>query len=333
MDKVLSSGQTYDVLFAPFGFLSDMKFVITGILVGGIYIFRFGASYSEEGAYGQTKKLSDFSLLTLIPGKKYLVAMAKKLLLPFENTSIGIYFKGLYCPPVASERVLGGFFFGKTMITTAIAFYQVDSISLISILAFSAAFDSLTGTYQHTLMNYFHRTLFKNKIFMFLQNLSKRFLLDIVRAEIIMLLLLGSELLSGANQFHIFRNRLVSASYYFNAVIIDKLVEMGTISRNFRSNFVIVASTIGGMLCLLDFAKTSFPNWLPETLVSSIPSYVPGPLSLLMYFNATIFVIMGGLLMISVWVKRAEKSNWKFNKYAYQRLNLMLLKIITLFSF
>jgi hypothetical protein len=277
--------------------LYNMKFVLIGIAVGGIYIFRFGHQYSEEGI--NAKSLSDFSLLTLIPGKRILIHLGRFALSPFKDTKISRYFETLYCPPVASERALGGFFFGKTMITTAIAFYSIESISLLLILVFSAIFDSLTGTYQHTLMNWFHRTLFENKILQFVQNMLKRLVLDIFRAEIIMLLLQGMALFDGDLQFHIIKNRLVSATYYFNAVIIDRLVEMGTIGRNFRSNFVIVASTIGGMLLMLDFAQTSFPAWVPAEMIESIPTWMPGPLKLLMYFNIVIFVCLGSAYILT----------------------------------
>jgi hypothetical protein len=330
VDKMMSTGVSQEFLMSQFGILNDMKFVLVGILVGGIYIFRFGANYSEEGVYATPKNLSDFSVLGLVPGKEYLSKIMQKAFAPLKGTQIGQYFETLYCPPVPSEKVLGGFFFGKTMITTAIAFYEVDSIALISILGFSAVFDSLTGTYQHTLMNYFHRSYFKNKILQFIQNLGKRFAVDIIRAEIIMFLLLKTELLTTANQFHIFKNRLVSASYYFNAVIIDKLVDMGTISRNFRSNFVIVASTIGGMLCLLDFAKTSFPGWVPQELIAAIPASLPGPLQLLMYFNVTVFVIMGGIYLVAISAEKMGNNPEKVGRLTYQKINLILLRIISL---
>lgn len=323
LDKLVPMGHAQGLLEAhPFGIPQNMKFVVLGILVGGVYLFKFGPNYSEDGVT-LPKGLSDFSLLSLLPGKKRLVRLIAYLLRPLRTTRLGQYCVSLYCPPVASEKVLGGFFFGKTMITTAIAFYQVDSLALIMILGFSAVFDSLTGTYQHTLGNYFHRTLFKSKPLQFIQNLSKRFALDIIRAEIIMLLLLGSELLAGANQFHIFKNRLVSASYYFNAAIIDKLVEMGVISRNFRSRFVIVASTIGGMLCLLDFAKTKFPGWVPQEVLASIPSSIPGPLQLLMYFNLAVFLIMGTAYLIT-------RQSKHMQSLISRRVTLFLLRMLSL---
>jgi hypothetical protein len=330
VDKLMSAEAANNFLSNNFNIINDMKFVLTGILVGGIYIFKFGANYSEDGVYGPPKRLSDFSILALIPGKRFLIKMTKTFLAPMSKTKIGEYFTSLYCPPVPSERVLGGFFFGKTMITTAIAFYSVGSVSLILILGFSAVFDSLTGTYQHTLMNYFHRSYFVNSGLRFLQNLVKRFAVDIIRAEIIMLLLMGMEILGSSTQFHIFRNRLVSATYYFNAFLIDKLVEMGAISRNFRSTFVIFASTIGGMLCLLDFAKTSFPKWVPESIVASIPASMPGPLALLMYFNAIVFVSMGALYLAAVYAKKVKEQSG--DQQIGKASNVLLMRIITMFS-
>ncbi len=323
VDKLMVVGDAQSNLLLQFGILNDMKFVLIGIVIGGIYIFRFGANYSEEGLYRPPKNLRNFSVLGLIPGKKYLIAFTKKLFAPLKETSLGNYFTSLYSAPVDSEKVLGGFFFGKTLITTAIAFYQVDSIALLSILGFSAVFDSLTGTYQHTLMNYFHRSYFKQRFLQFTQNLTKRFLVDIIRAEIIMLFLFGSELLTGANQFHIFKNRLVSASYYFNAVIIDKLVDMGVISRNFRSHFVIIASTIGGMLCLLDFAKTSFPDWISQDVIAAIPSAIPGPLELLMYFNLTVFIIMGSLYLLAIYGDKSATRAGKASAAVGRMLSLL----------
>ena len=275
---------------------SGLIVALIGICLGGIYWIKFGISYSCLISQDNQPK-NKLLLLKNFPGKKYLDKILLYLWSFIAPTFLGKYLKSIYQPPVNSEQVLGGFFFGKTLITTAIAFYYVDTTGLISILVFSAVFDSLTGIFQQTLMNFFHKSIFENKIYHFIQNLVKRYLVDIFRAEIITFLLLGLNTFLFSEQFHIFQNRFVSASYYFNALIIDKLVEMNAISRNFRSKFVIVASSIGGMLCLLDFAKTDFPSWIPITS-SQIPSWVPGPLMLLGYFNLSIFIIS---LLIYYW--------------------------------
>jgi len=273
--------------------IAEICFLIFGILIIGLYTIYTGLKYShieheidlDHEIPKDTTVLNNF--------QKYLI----QLISPLQNTFIGRYFNTIYAPPIKSEQFLGKFFFGKTILTTAIAFYNINEYSLFLILAFSASFDFLTGYYQQTLMNFFHYSLFKNKFFIFIQNLLKRYFIDIIRAEVIFFILLGHEFLTFSEQFHIFRNRFVNASYYFNAVIIDRLVEEHVISRNTRSKVVIFASTFGGLLCLLDFAKTSFPSWISKEMIASIPGWIPSPLMMLVIFNLSIFIIFGTMLL------------------------------------
>lgn len=277
--------------------INELIVIILGITFGTVYWIKFGCSYSYLESHKQ-KKTSTFSIYKKIPGRKLFILIMNSLWQKVEHTRLGRYLSPMYSEPVESEQVLGGFFFGKTLITSAIAFYYVDTHILISILIFSAIFDSMTGIYQQTLMNYFHRTIFDNKLLKFSQNLLKRYFIDVFRAQVLTIILMGMSAFSMSEQFHILQNRFVSASYYFNAVIIDKLVDLGAISRNFRSKFVIFASTAGGLLCLLDFAKTDFPSWVSPQLIESIPAWIPGPLLLLAYFNVSVFVLS---LLMYVW--------------------------------
>lgn len=281
---------------------SGFGVVLIGILVGGAYWIKFGISYSCLISEDDQKAKTSF--FGKIPGRKYIDQL---FMLPWKfiaPTRLGKYLSGIYAAPVESEQVLGGFFFGKTLITSAIAFYYVDNFTLIALLTFSAVFDSLTGIYQQTLMNYFHQSVFKNRCLQFIQNLGKRYLIDVFRAEVLTLILLGMNTFTFSEQFHVLQNRFVSASYYFNALIIDKLVDMGAISREFRSKFVIFASTAGGLLCLLDFAKTDFPSWISAETVASIPSWVPGPLKMLAYFNLSVFLVAA---ILYVWTVYSQK--------------------------
>ena len=300
---------------------SGMGIVFIGIFVGGVYWIKYGRSYSCLIANVGTKR-SSFVLFNSYPGKKYVTRFLNFIWKFIEPTTVGKYLSSIYQKPVESEQFLGGFFFGKTLITTAIAFYYVDTLTLLGILAFSAIFDSWTGVYQQTLMNYFHKTIFENKVLKFTQNLFKRYIVDVFRAEVLTLILMGIQTLTWAEQFHILQNRFVSASYYFNAVVIDKLVDMGAISRNFRSRFVIFASTAGGLLCLLDFAKTDFPAWMSPELIAGIPSWVPGPLVLLGYFNLTVFLIS---IMTYGWVVYFKKWADQVNQHSVLKRNIIHL--------
>ncbi len=297
--------------FKEFG---ETTFVFVGIFVGGVYWLKFGGVYSYLDGL-ENYNLNKHPTKSAIPGQKYINKAFRLIWRLIRNTKIGNYFRDIYAKPVQSEQMLGGFFFGKTIITTAIAFYYLDTFTLLLVLGFSAFFDSFTGVYQHTLMNFFHKTNLKNRVLVFLQNLGKRYLVDVFRAEIITIFLMGLSTFTGPEQFHILQNRFVSASYYFNAIIIDKLVDLGAISRNFRSNFVIFASTAGGLLCLLDFAKTDFPAWVPAELIASIPVWMPGPLKLLAIFNLSVFGIA-----VSMYAYKIIMKKW-LEKYPIKKLS------------
>ena len=292
-----------------FSNIGELSFIVGGILVGAIYWFQFGNAYShievESPSKFKKRKLSG-----IIPAQKYIESTFLYFWKYIKNTRLGRYLQSVYEAPVQSEQMLGGFFYGKAIITTVIAFYYLDLVPLIAILIFSAVFDSMTGTYQHSLMNFFHKTIFKNRFFAFMQNLFKRYIVDVFRAEVLTLLIMGISTFSLSEQYHILQNRFVSASYYFNAVIIDKLVDLGAISRNFRSKFVVIASTIGGMLCLLDFAKTDFPKWIPQEMIQSIPTWIPGPLKLLAYFNISVFILAALTYLWTITLKNFRQNNY-----------------------
>jgi len=279
---------------------SEASFLIFSLVVLAIYTIYTGSKYSheEETESGQVRRRAPVDALA-----RKIAKVVAKLFRPLNKTKFGLYIKGIYAEPVRSEQALGKFFFGKTLLTTSLAFYDTPVAVLVGILLFSAVFDSLTGFYQQTLMNYFHKSAFENKALRFCQNLLKRYFVDVFRAEVIFFILMGLDFLAFSEQFHIFRNRFVSASYYFNAVIIDSLVAQGVISRKLRARFVIFASTIGGMLCLLDFAKTKFPSWVSPEMVSHIPQWMPGPLGMLMYFNFLIFFVFGSVYVFNEYKK------------------------------
>ncbi len=254
--------------------------------IGSMFIFLFGVEYTKltNSNRFSRKKIAQNGLFN------FDLENIKNL---FFNSRIYKYMSSIYEKPIWSEQVLGGFFFGKTLVTTMIAFYFVEFKTLVFIILFTAFFDALTGIYQHTLMNYFHKTFFKNRFLAFAQNLFKRYFVDIFRAEVLAYILLGIQAMTMAEQYHIIQNRLVSGTYYFNAVLIDKLVEMGAMSRNARSKFVMIASSIGGLLCLLDFARTDFPSWIPAKMSGFFYEFFPGPLEMLAIFNFSVFVIAG----------------------------------------
>lgn len=209
-----------------------------------------------------------------------------------RSTKIGNYFDDIYTTPSQSELLLGKFFIMRTLLIMSVAYYYTSPLTLFALLLFTIVFDSLTGFYQHTLMNFFHKTKYKSKILMTSQNLIKRISIDIFRAEVIVFFVSGFSVFTFAEQGHILINRFTSASYYFNAVLIDKLVATRAISRHFRSQFVIFASTVGGVLCLFHLAKTSFPTWIPKNISEGLTNLLPGPLTMLIYFNVVIFIIL-----------------------------------------
>lgn len=223
-----------------------------------------------------------------------------------KSSRVGNYLDDIYTTPTQSELVLGKFFIIRTLLIMSVAYYYTTPLTLGALLIFSIIFDSLTGFYQHTLMNFFHKTNFRNRILVTTQNLIKRILIDIFRAEVIVFLVSGVTIFSFAEQTHIILNRFTSASYYFNAVLIDKLVATGAIGRNMRSKFVIFASTVGGVLCLLHLAKTSFPVWIPRPISSFFMESFPGPLSILIYFNVAIFL----LLFVFYQSKKLQKRSY-----------------------
>ncbi len=284
------------VLFKSFKYYGELVFLFLGIIIGFAYLLKFGSKlFVYDSSYTNADDFYDE-----IPYQSKIRSLGQSLWKTIETTTLGYYLSQIYSKPVQSEHILGSFFFSKTLLTTAIAFYHLPTLTLVFVLLFSTLFDSLTGTYQQTLMNFFHRSVFKNRFFSFIQNLGKRYFIDIFRAQIITLFIMGLNTFSYSEQFHIFQNRFVSASYYFNAVLIDKLVEVKVISRNFRSRFIIFASTIGGMLCLLDFARTDFPSWVSPNLIQSIPNWIPGPLKLLAYFNISVFIMACMIYFISL---------------------------------
>lgn len=211
----------------------------------------------------------------------------------------GRYWQKIHEAPVDSERMLGVFFFWKTAILTAIAFYSEEPMTLAALLVFCSSFDALTGVYQHTIMNFCHRSFFRGHVLQTVENLARRFIIDIFRAEIITLIVLGGGFVSLDNQSHIFINRLVSGSYYFNAVFLDKLVASGTLCRNFRSRFIIFASTLGSLLCTLDLARTKAPEWLPSGVGNAL-SWMPKPLDFLMGFNILVLIVMASAYFFCV---------------------------------
>jgi hypothetical protein len=276
--------------------IANLGIILIGILVGAFYALKYGQFYTlqSEKELDEIKKAPDISLSKFFVLINRILEKAWSYVWPhIQHTRSGRYLKSIYEPPVNSEQVLGSFFFGKTIFTTIIAFYYVSMGPLIGILLFSAIFDSLTGTYQQTLMNYFHKSIFKNRTLIFIQNFIKRFFIDVFRAEVITVFLVGMEIFNLAHQGHVFLNRIVSCTYYFNAVLIDMLVAKEVITRNFRSKFVIFASSFGGLLSLIHLAHTKLPNWIPQDVISSIPSWFPGPLALLGIFNASVFIIAG----------------------------------------
>lgn len=277
---------------------SEVTFLLFSLLVLAVYTIYTGSKYSHEETETSLRRRAPVDALA-----RKLAKVLGKMFRPFEKTAFGAYIKSIYAEPVRSEQALGKFFFGKTLLTTSLAFYDTPVAVLVGILVFSAVFDSLTGFYQQTLMNFFHKSAFESKVARFCQNLVKRYLVDVFRAEVIFLILMGLDSFAFSEQFHIFRNRFVSASYYFNAVIIDSLVAQGVITRKLRARFVIFASTIGGMLCLLDFAKTKFPSWVSPEMVGHIPQWAPGPLGMLMYFNILIFLLFGGVYVMNEYRK------------------------------
>ena len=212
-----------------------------------------------------------------------------------QNTRIGRYWASLYEEPHPSERVLGRFFFYKTTLLTAIAFYSQDPLTLTLILAFSTVFDALTGIYQHTLMNFCHRTYFEKGVLHAAENLVRRFAIDIVRAEVITIFAVGFLSFSADQQSHVLINRLGSGTYYLNAALLDKLVSGGVLGRTFRSWFIIFASTLGSLLTTLHLARTQPPSWFPAS-VNHLGSLF-SPMTMLLVFNGLVFLFMGTLYL------------------------------------
>ncbi len=140
-------------------------------------------------------------------------------------------------------------------------------------------------------MNFFHKSRLENRVLAFVENFFKRFCVDLFKAEIIMSIVLGTGFFSLSNQAHVVVNRLVSGSYLFNAILLDRLVACGSISRGFRSGFILFASTFGNMLALLDLAHTSIPVWLPAVITNHL-TWVSNPLSVLIAFNSLVFTIL-----------------------------------------
>lgn len=235
---------------------------------------------------------------SLVEIKDILVEAFIQLWELIKTSQAGNYCINLYEAPIKTEITLGRFFFVKTIFLTLIAFYSQDLLTLTIMLISCAIFDSLSGVYQQTLMNYFHKTIFKNKLLAYIQNLLKRLLIDMIRAEMMLFISIGMELFTWGNQWHIIINRLVSATYHFEAIILDKLVAQGHVSREARSKFIIVASTLGGLLCILHLARTELPAWLSSDISTSMPAWLPGPLEILMGFNIMLFL---GLLSMFIY--------------------------------
>jgi hypothetical protein len=200
-----------------------------------------------------------------------------------KNSKIGLYFLNLYARPHSSELFMGKFLFFRTAILIAFSYSFLGVIPFFVIILFTSMYDFFIGRYQHTVANFCNRTYFKNIILQTVENLFRRILLDSVRAEGINFIALGLISMSLHGQSHIFVNRLGSSSYYFNAVLMDRLVDGGVLGRDFRARFIIFASSFGGLLSTMHLADTRMPAFMHGC----------SPLQMLLIFNLLVFCALG----------------------------------------